>query len=157
RNRLPAAMSITISLEIDPRLAGYNLEDMQRPTQTFHRVIFFPMSSELTMSVRPLVPSYVEPRSEEAGGGDLTGGGGGEGGTNGGNAGEGGNAPPPGSGNNGGGNKGGGGTKPPPGEGPGPGENPGFPNPDPNKDPPPPGGGTDLQDLLNLLGGGGHK
>ncbi|MBU0755650.1 MAG: type II secretion system GspH family protein, partial [Planctomycetes bacterium] len=77
RNRLPAAMEIFLSLEIDPRLAGYALDDMDRPTQHFHRVLFFPIGSELTMAVRPVIPTFVGP--EDAAGGKLGGGGSGGG------------------------------------------------------------------------------
>jgi prepilin-type N-terminal cleavage/methylation domain-containing protein len=107
RNRLPAAMEIYLSLEIDPRLAGYSLEDMEkRPVQEFRRVIFFPRGAELTMAVRPVVPTYVEPRDENTGpgaggdGGDgeggLKGGGGGGGGGDGKGDGKGGDQGPPG-------------------------------------------------------------
>jgi len=53
RNSLPAAMEIVLRLEIDPRLAGYGLDGMERPTQLFRRVIFFPRGSELTMWMLP--------------------------------------------------------------------------------------------------------
>jgi hypothetical protein len=120
RNCLPAAMEIFLSLEIDPRLAGYSLDDMERPTQNFHRVIFFPPGSALTMAVRPVIPSFVEPEQNEGGG--LAGGGG----PGGGGDGEGGGL----LGGGGGGGKGGG-------EGSGGGQTPPDPNrnPDPMEDP----------------------
>lgn len=152
RNRLPIAMKITISLEIDPRLAGYNLEDMSRPVQTFSRVIFFPTGSEHTMAVRPLVPSFVEPDAGESGVDES---GGGSGGTDTGNlggGGEGGNKPPPGGGSGGENPPPGGGNNPPPPPGGGfPGVGGGGNPPPGGGDDPPPGGGTSLEELLKLL------
>jgi|GEM_PF-1345708 len=79
RGRLPAAMEIDLVLEIDPTLAGYTLDEMVRERLYYHRVLFPPRSSELTMGVRPVIPTFVDP--EEAGENPQGGGGsGGEGG-----------------------------------------------------------------------------
>lgn len=73
RNRLPAAVEISMSLELDPRLVGYEQENIDTRLLEYHRIIFPPGGSELTMAVRPVIPTYVEPEEEPATG---TGGGG---------------------------------------------------------------------------------
>ena len=143
RNRLPAAMRVRLSLEIDPRLAGYSLEDLGlRPTLDYERILFFPPGSELTMAVRPVVPSPATPQDGAGGGGgDGTKGGGGGGGQ-----------PPPGMG--GGGGDPGSGGQPPPGEGFKGGDHlPGFNPPPGSGGNPPPGGDVNIDNLLDLLGG----
>jgi len=60
RGRLPAAMEIYLVLEVDPTLAGFSLDEF-RKTLEYHRVIFFPDDSKLTMAGRPVVPSYDDP------------------------------------------------------------------------------------------------
>ncbi len=80
RNRLPAAIEVILTLEIDPRIVGYSLDDMSRDTLEFNRVIFLPAGSELTMAVRPVIPSLVEPEDDATGGGGGGSGGGGKGG-----------------------------------------------------------------------------
>ncbi|MHC4944058.1 MAG: PulJ/GspJ family protein [Planctomycetota bacterium] len=145
RNRLPAALEIFLSLEIDPRLAGYSLEDMEkRPVQDFHRVIFFPRSAELTMAVRPVVPTYVEPEDENTGPG-AGGGGGGDG--------EGGIGGMGGGGGGGGGGDDKGGDKGPP-EGdpdPGTGEDPWDDTPFEDKEEEEDDNNMNFNDLFNML------
>ncbi len=140
RGRLPAAMEIFLSIEIDPTLAGYSLDEMERSRLDYHRVIFFPKNSELTMGVRPVIPTFEKLEDDTAqggGGGSVGDGGGGGGGGDDGFGGEGGGPE--------GGDRGGG-------QDPGAGEPPPF-------DPPPdfPEGeepeDMDLTTLLRLLNG----
>jgi prepilin-type N-terminal cleavage/methylation domain-containing protein len=147
RNSLPVAMEIFLSLEIDPRLAGYSLDEMDRPSLDYNRVIFFPQGSALTMAVRPVIPTFVDPEAQNPPGGLP---GGGEGQPDGGGK----EGDPRDAGFNGDG-KGDGGLF----DGPGPDFNPGDPLPDmpdlpPDGLPDPPDDLT-LEELLKLLGGGG--
>lgn len=64
RGRLPAAMEIFLVLEIDPTLAGFTLDQL-RKTIEYHRVVFFPDDSKLTMAVRPVVPVFQDPEEDE--------------------------------------------------------------------------------------------
>ena len=146
RNRLPAAVEIYLSIQIDPRLAGYTIDDMERPTLDYHRIFYLPDHSELTMAVRPVIPTFVEPGTDPNAGGDgdeqLKGGGG-----------------PGGPGTGGDGQGGGLGDKPPKdGGGPGGDFNPGGDLPDlppdiPKNNKPPPGKDMDISDLIKLLNG----
>ena len=72
-NRLPAAVELVLTLEVEPRPQGTLLspDDLARKTLSFRRWISFPTDSLLTMSVRPALP--VSPSEE-----DPTGGGGGD-------------------------------------------------------------------------------
>jgi hypothetical protein len=149
RNTLPAAMRVILRIEIDPRLAGYNLDDMGLlSTLEYHRIIFFPQGSALTMATRPVIPTYVEPVKDTgpgAGGGAPGGGrGGGEGEGSEGGIGGSGKGMEPGEG------------KGPGSGGPGGGFKPGdkLPDiPDPGDKQGLPGGDVNIEDLLKLLGG----
>jgi prepilin-type N-terminal cleavage/methylation domain-containing protein len=83
RGHLPSAIEIYLVMEIDPTLAGYALDDMSRERLEYHRVIFLPQTSALTMAVRPVIPTFEDP--DEAGG-DGEGDGKGDGATGGGGA-----------------------------------------------------------------------
>ncbi len=58
RKTLPAAMEITLSLEVEPRPTGMKLsaEDLERRTYTFRRWVTFPSDTRYTMAVRPAIP-----------------------------------------------------------------------------------------------------
>ncbi len=141
RGRFPAAIEILLVMEIDPTLSGYALDEMKRDRLTYQRVIFMPSGSELTMAVRPVIPSFDENSGEEAGAGsgdgdeknEFGGGGGGpasgmeDGGDDTGGLGDGSGRPPP----------------PPP---------PDLPDFPPDQEPP---DDMDLDELLKLLGGRG--
>ena len=151
KGRLPAAMVVDLVMEIDPTLAGYALDEMNRKRLTYHRVIFFPQGSELTMAVRPVIPTSPETAA-------------GDGGTSGSGSGSG-NNPNGSSGRFGGGDESGGPGRGKGGLGGGKGSGHGSENPPPFNPPsggnngPPGGNDINLDELLRLLngkGGGGR-
>jgi len=140
RGRFPAAMEILLVMEIDPTLSGYALDEMARDRLTYQRVVFMPSGSELTMAVRPVIPTFDENAAED----DGTGSGAGD---NKNEFGGGGGRPPAGGMEDGGDDTGGSGDgsgRPPP--------PPGFDPPDipPDQEPP---DDMDLDELLKLLSG----
>jgi prepilin-type N-terminal cleavage/methylation domain-containing protein len=147
RGRFPAAMEILMVMEIDPTLVGYHLDEMQRRRLEYRRVVFFPRASQLTMAVRPVVPTFIDPDEaddgEEDGGGAGGAGGGGGGGNDGfsGRFGGDGDDPPEGGGEIFSQGPGGGKPPPPPDGGLGTGR---FPQGAPED--------IDIEELLELLG-----
>ncbi|MFH0944077.1 MAG: prepilin-type N-terminal cleavage/methylation domain-containing protein [Planctomycetota bacterium] len=63
--RLPAAVELVLTLEVEPRPQGAVLtpDDLARKTLSFRRWITFPSDAQLTMSVRPALP--VPPSQEQ--------------------------------------------------------------------------------------------
>jgi prepilin-type N-terminal cleavage/methylation domain-containing protein len=70
---LPAAIEVTLSMEVDPSaVAGYASGEPERQTHTFTRWIVFNQSMPLTMAVRPKVPALgvTEDEGGDAAAGD---------------------------------------------------------------------------------------
>jgi len=90
--RLPRAIRITISLEVQPRQENdqfISSQEEERRTLTFERVISVPPGIEASFALEPVIPDLVV-KSDDKGDGGGDGGGGGKGGGGGGDQGGGG-------------------------------------------------------------------
>ena len=58
KGMLPAAIVITIELEVEPRREGvaYTLEEQRRRTYTYSRTIMPPRDADMAMRLKPLIP-----------------------------------------------------------------------------------------------------